>query len=261
MNEGSDHYKRIKDLLSPPTFPVAIRYFHEFDEDAEWELADHGFYRPRDPINLCQAVGLARHHGRMTLMKPEDMVCKIGSLSVGMYPFDETISSGEMGVRDGVRKTPELCREMFETLPRIEYGTVKAVAFAPLHKMNLETDQVIIYGDPLTILKLVQAYLWSKAPRLNLSTCGKYGVCAESMAASYNSGEPTLGFPCRGERTSAIVQSDELFICIPMEHLETVIEGLEKTKHLLPTPMPFSGVNQSPILPENYLTEHAKERR
>jgi len=53
-----------------------------------------------------------------------------------------------------------------------------------------------------------------------------------------------------------------MFVVVPAEDLDDIIEGLEKTKHLLPTPMPFAGVDQEPtFLPDYYLTENAKARR
>jgi len=251
----------LKRLLNLPTHPVSVKYIETFDEDVEWELADLGFYRPRNPVNLCQGVGLARHHGRKVLLAAEDMACIIGAAAGGLHPFDNVLASGEIGVKDGIRCSPELCREMFETLPRIEHGEVEAVAFAPLKEMPLEFDQVILYGTPLEMLKVITAYLYDREARLDMSTCAKYGVCVEGMASSYNSGELTVGFPCRGERVSSMVQDHEIYVTIPAEHLEAVVTGLEATKHLLPSPMPFGGVDQEPtFLPDYYLTEESKGR-
>ena len=58
----------LKRLLNLPTHPVSVKYIGTFDEDVEWDLADLGFYRPRNPVNLCQGVGLSRHHGRKVLL-------------------------------------------------------------------------------------------------------------------------------------------------------------------------------------------------
>jgi len=151
---------------------------------------------------------------------------------------------------------------MFQTLPRIPFGEVKAIAFAPLDKMDIGPNQVIVYGTPLQILKLVQGYLYAEEPRFTITTCAKYGVCVEGMAEAYQTDKPAVGFPCRGERVSSIVQDQELSITIPYRLLPEVIEGSEKTKHLLPTPIPFGGVDQEPnFLPDYYLTESAKKRR
>ena len=248
--------------LALTTLPVAVKYYPEYTEDLEWALADKSFYRPKTPLNACQFVALARYHQRKTFTLAEDHVCNIGALATGAYPFDEVMRSGEIGKKDGVRKTDNLCEEMFLTLPRIPFGNVKAIAFSPLDKMDIDADQIIVYGNPLQILKAVNGYLYDSAPRIEFSTCAKYGVCIEGMAAAYNSGKPTIGFPCRGERVSGIVQDNEMYLVIPASLLDRVIEGIEKMKHLLPSPIPFGGVDQEPnFLPDYYLTPSTLKRR
>lgn len=261
MLDYSGLYERLQVFLNLPTFPVAIKFLEAMDKEIKWGFADLGFYRPKNPVNLCQGIGLARHHGRMVLLTAEDMACIIGAAAGGLHPFDECLSSGEIGVKDSVRANPELCQEMFQTLPRIGHGEVEAVAFAPLHRMPLEPDQVVFYGTPLEMLKIVTAYLYDRKGRLELSTCAKYGVCVEGMAMGYTTGDLAVGFPCRGERVSSMVQDHEIYVAVPGEHLESVVEGLEETKHLLPRPMPFGGVDQEPtFLPDYYLTESSKRR-
>lgn len=245
-------------FLHLSTHPVAIKYFSSLDEDLEWELIDLGFYRPKNTINLCQFIGLARHLSRSVLITAHDMACKVGAAVLGLHPFDEDMKTGEICNIDGARKDPLLCRELFRTMPRINYGEVEAVACAPFHKMNIESDQVLFYGTPLQILKIIQAYLWGEGARLEFSTCAKYGVCVEAMANTYVTKKPCIGFSCKGERTSSMVQDSELFICVPRKYIEGIVEGLEKTKHLLPSPMPYGGLDQKPILPDHYLTKYAK---
>jgi uncharacterized protein (DUF169 family) len=151
---------------------------------------------------------------------------------------------------------------MFHSLPRIPFEEFKAIAFAPLDQIDMEPDQVIIYGNPLQILKLIQGYLYANEPRFTINTCAKYGVCIEGMAQAYQTGKPSVSFPCRGERVSSIVQNDELSITIPYNLIDQIIDGYEKTKHLLPTPIPFGGVDQEPsFLPDYYLTDSAKKLR
>jgi uncharacterized protein (DUF169 family) len=248
--------------LGLQTPPVAVKFIKEWSEDAEWDLADKGYYRPKAPLNVCQFIGQARHHGRKVVATPEDQVCNVGALVTGAYPYDDMMKQGEIAKKDGARKTPELCEAMFQTLPRLPFGEAKAIAFAPFDKMDLGPDQIIVYGTPLQILKLIQGYVYAHEPRFTMSTCAKYGVCVEGIALAYTTGKPSVSFPCRGERVSSIVQDQELTITLPYALLPEVIEGFEKTKHLLPSPIPFGGVDADPtFLPDHYLTPHAKKRR
>ena len=262
MVDYSFQYEKLNNILKLSTNPVAVKYLTNFTDDLEWELAEKGFYKPKVPLNLCQFIGLARHHSRSVIAVEDNLACKIGALGMGLYPFDEEMKKGSIAIQDGARRNDRLCAEMFRTLPKADYGVIKAIIFAPLQNMSLELDQIIFYGNPLEVLKIIQSYLWTEDARLKISTCGKYGVCVEGMANSWKSGKPSVGFPCRGERASSIVQDDELFLCLPGKYLDEVVDGLEKTRHLLPSPIPFNGVNQFPdFLPDYYLTERAKARQ
>ena len=260
--DAKQQHEWLMKTLGLQTPPVAVKYLKEWSDDEEWEFADKGYYRPKAPLNVCQFVGQARHHLRKVVATAEDQVCNIGALVTGAYPYDEDMEHGTIAKKDGVRKTQECCEAMFQTLPRIPFGEVKAIAFAPLDKMDMDPDQVIVYGNPLQMLKLIQGYVYAEEPRFTITTCAKYGVCVEGMAQAYVTGKPAVGFPCRGERVSSIVQDQELSITIPYASLPAVIEGFEKTKHLLPSPIPFGGVDQEPnFLPDYYLTPQAKKRR
>lgn len=262
MSDYTELHEYLMKALSLKTPPVAIKYFTEMDEDMEWDLADLDFFRPSAPLNLCQFIGQARHHLKKRLVMAEDHVCNIGALSASVEPFDEDMERGEIGIKDGVRSDPKLIAEMFQSLPRIPEGDVQAIAFSPLDKMDIEADQVIIYGDPLQILRVMNGVLYDSASRMEITTSGKYGVCIEGMAASYTSGKAAVSFPYRGERVSSIVQDHEMSITVPMKDMDRVVEGIEKTKHLLPKPIPFGGVDQEPnFLPDYYLTETALKRR
>jgi uncharacterized protein (DUF169 family) len=262
MADYKELYDYLMKALSLKTPPVAVKYFKEMDEDEVWDLADQEVYRPKAPLNLCQLIGQARYHLKKTIVTDEDHVCNIGALGASVEPFDEDMQNGEIGKKDGVRSNDELIKEMFQTLPRIPEGEVAAIGFSPLDKMDLEADQLIIYGDPLQILRVMNGVLYDTAARMQITTCGKYGVCVEGMAAAYTTGKAAVSFPCRGERVSSIVQDNEMSITVPMKDMERVVEGIEKTKHLLPKPIPFGGVDQEPnFLPDYYLTENALKRR
>lgn len=255
----SKAYQDLNTLLRLRTYPVAVKYFPNFDEDLEAYLMDEGFVRPREPLNVCQIIGLARYYLRPSFFTVEDMACIVGAVAVGLHPMPEKMKSGYIAL--AMRKDQDLARKFIETVPRIKYGEVKAVACAPLHLTTLDPDQVIVYGNSVQVMRLIQAYLWDKAGRVRLSSGGEYGLCGDVMAQSYITKDLALGIPCVGERMTAVAGDDELSVGIPINAFNSVLEGLESTKMAAPYPIPFGGVNQTPdYLPDYYLTEYAKKR-
>jgi len=255
----SKAYQDFNTLLRLRTYPVAVKYFPDFDEDLEAYLMDQGFVRPREPLNACQIVGLARYYLRSSFFTVEDMACIVGAVVLGLHPMPENMESGYIAL--AMRKDQDLAREFLETTPRIKYGEVKAVACAPLHQTTIDPDQIVFYGNSVQTMRLIQAYLWDKAGRVKFSSGGEYGLCGDSMAQSYIKKEFSLAIPCAGERMTSMAGDDELSVGIPVNALNSVLEGLERTKMAAPYPIPFGGVNQMPdYLPEFFLTEYAKKR-
>lgn len=255
----SKAYQDINTLLRLRTYPVAVKYFPNFDEDLEAYFMDEGFVRPREPLNVCQIISLARYYLRSCFFTVEDTACIVGAVVLGLHPIPETMKSGYIAL--AMRKDQDLARRFVESVPKINYGEVKAVACAPLHQTTLDPDQIIVYGNSVQAMRLIQAYLWDNAGRVQLSSGGEYGLCADVMAQSYITKELALGIPCVGERMTSMAGDDELSIGIPINALNSVLEGLERTKMAAPYPIPFGGVNQtSDYLPDYFLTEYAKKR-
>jgi len=257
--EWSKAYQEINALLRLRTYPVAVKYFPNFDEDLEAYLMDEGFVRPREPLNVCQIISLARYHLRSSFFTVEDMACIVGAVVLGLHPTPENMKSGYIAL--AMRKNQDLACRFIESVPRIEYGKVKAVTCAPLHQTTLDPDQVIVYGNSVQVMRLIQAYLWDKTGRAQFSSGGEYGLCGDVMARSYITNDLALGIPCVGERMTSMAADDELSVGIPINAFNSVLEGLKNTKMAAPYPIPFGGVNQTPdYLPDYFLTEYAKKR-
>jgi uncharacterized protein (DUF169 family) len=255
--EWSKAYQEINALLRLRTYPVAVKYFPNFDEDLEAHLMDEGFVRPSEPLNVCQIIGLARYYLRSSFFTVEDMACIVGAVVLGLYPMPENMKSGYMAL--AMRKNQDLARGFIETVPMIKYGEVKAVACAPLHQTTLNPDQVIVYGNSVQVMRLIQAYLWDKAGRVQFSSGGEYGLCGDVMAQSYITKGLALGIPCVGERMTSMTGDDELSVGIPINAFNSVLNGLESTKAAAPYPIPFGGLNRTPdYLPDYFLTEYAR---
>jgi len=246
-------------LLRLRTYPVAVKYFPDFDKDLEENLMDEGFVRPREPLNACQIVGLARYYLQPSFFTVEDMACIVGAVVLGLQPMPENMRSGY--IASAMRKDQDLARRFIETVPKIKYGDVKAVAVAPLQQTELDPDQVIVYGNSFQVMRLIQAYLWDKEGRVEFSSGGWGGLCADVMAQSYITKKLSLGISCVGARMTAVILDDELPVGIPISTFENVLEGLERTKMGAPYPIPFAGIKQIPdCLPAFFLTDYAKRR-
>lgn len=94
----------------------------------------------------------------------------------------------------------ESAKRFTDLVPRIPPGQVRAVASAPLNDLTFDPDIVVVYDNTSQAMRLVQAYLWKHGGRVGFSTGGKYSLCADTLADTFNKQDLSLAVPCFGDR-------------------------------------------------------------
>jgi hypothetical protein len=107
-----------------------------------------------------------------------------------------------------------------------QYGKYVGLAVAPLSKANFEPNMVAIYGNGMQMMRLVNAYLWSKGGRLENSITGR-AACTEIIPKTMITDECSVIIPCYGEREWAMTQDDELIFTAPTNKFGDIVKRLE----------------------------------
>nr|MDO8098705.1 DUF169 domain-containing protein [Candidatus Njordarchaeota archaeon] len=84
--------------------------------------------------------------------------------------------------------------------------------------------------NPGTDNETTQRYPWISGERIQLSSTGHAGVCAEGVAAAYLAKKPQLGIPCMGGRKFGLHQDDETMMRILSDQLEGIVKAVEETE-------------------------------
>jgi len=122
--------------LSLQTPPVAVKYIRDWSEEEEWELADKGYYRPKAPLNVCQFVGPGPpppQEGRRHRRGPSLQHRRTRHRGSPLRRVDGTRGDREEGRR---QKDPRALRGHVPNPTEAQFGEIKAMAFAPLEKME-----------------------------------------------------------------------------------------------------------------------------
>jgi uncharacterized protein (DUF169 family) len=93
-------------------------------------------------IALCEALAEA-HKGEAFLYSAEDELCA-GSLPLGNAPIEPPFAAGEVGPILGVFKEARANRRVYEGLPRLDPGTARYLAFAPLGRITFDPDVLTV---------------------------------------------------------------------------------------------------------------------
>jgi len=183
---------------------------------------------PTSGYTFCQLVALARLNGGAQAGTVDSIVCAFATSVLGMTDFPEDIRTGKRPLR--ISRSEENYEKFVTSLPKIKTGTFEAVITSPLHKTPLDPTIVIVSGTPAQMMRILNAITWISGERIQFSSTGHAGVCAEGVAAPYLAGKPQLGIPCMGGRMFGLHQDDEMLMGIPGDQLEGIVKAVEETE-------------------------------
>ena len=220
-------YKEIDDQLNKylrlATFPVAVKLLHKSEELNEIKYLK----KPEKEVALCQLFSYARYYGWTMGCVKEDNVCPLAGISIG---FEETHKLFEEGAFFVGRynETKKAAKKTTETMPKLPFGQYNAIVSGALNRIDFQPDLILIWGNSAQIMRIIQGSLWKKGGRISMSTfCD--GVCADIISNALLTGELQIAFPCLGDRRFGNATDTDLIASIPMEKVDEIIEGMEKT--------------------------------
>jgi hypothetical protein len=97
-------------------------------------------------IALCEALADA-HKGEAFVYSADDELCA-GSLPLGNEEIEPQFAAGDWGPPLGVFKEARANRRLYRDLPKLDKGTAKYVAFAPLDKLTFDPDVLVVTAAP-----------------------------------------------------------------------------------------------------------------
>lgn len=227
----SDEYRRNLQLQG---YPAAMKMVEDI------ETLDDILYkgRPVRRINknlfVCQLIAQARFYGRVVAGEDKYLgLCRMGADALGFEHEDYAhIYSGSYF------STEEAAKKMIETMPKLEKGKYHGMLVAPLDRIPLEPDVIVIYGNAAQMLRIINGYLYDKGGRLEFSASGDAGLCSDTLTIPLMTGKPHLAIPCNGGRMVSLPNETELAFGIPLSVAEDILEGIRYTGRNVPVMFP-----------------------
>jgi len=220
-------YKEIDDQLNKylrlATFPVAVKLLRDPEE-----LNNIKFLKkPEKEVALCQLFSYARYYGWTMGCVKEDNVCPLAGISIGFEDSHKLFEEGAFFV-GRYNETKEAAKKTTDTMPKLPFGQYNAIVSGALNRIDFQPDLILIWGNSAQIMRIIQGSLWKQGGRISMSTfCD--GVCADTISNALLTGELQIAFPCLGDRRFGKATDTDLIASIPMQKVDEIIEGLEKT--------------------------------
>lgn len=244
------------DQLNPPIVPVGIKFFSKgMNHPEEEPLLEN------TSIPWCGAVKLAAE-GEMVVVTKKNIGCPAAAVALGLVdqndskplegmrqytslmntcaaPKDFTNGyvyacrgSGHMefalfGENDSGRyKTLGASLNAVSAMPGIGKEMMDAVITFPAHLAKYTPDVVILAVSPKQALRIIQGYAFASGQRIELSTIGIRGVCADVTAYPYLKQKLNGSFFCLGARALGGWQANQLALGMPYDHFKQMTEGM-----------------------------------
>ena len=181
------------------------------------------------PFRYCSMVQTARLQGTSFLAHADYHECKGGSSGLGLEACPENIKSGALYF-DKLHKceSRDVGSNIAANFPRILPGSTVATYVAPLDKMVMNPDVVIIVGNPLTARRIVQAVEYKKGGRTSFNTAGIQSFCVDATASPYLKGEVNFSLGCDGSAKNAGLEDEDVVIGIPFAMMKDICTVLKE---------------------------------
>ncbi|HWQ20852.1 MAG TPA: DUF169 domain-containing protein [Methanotrichaceae archaeon] len=197
--------------------PVGVALFRR-EEDIPKELAVI-----ERPLRYCEMIQGARLSGNSYMATVDKHECKGGAAGIGLMECPENIASGALYfsklnkcVSKGVGA------RISADMPRPPAGSIIATYVAPLDKMVVNPDVVVLVGIPLVARRITQAVMYMKGGRAEYTTAGIQTFCVDATASPYLKGEVNVSLGCDGSQRNSGLRESEMVMGVPFEMLEGI---------------------------------------
>lgn len=180
------------------------------------------------PLHYCSMILLAMREKKSFLARADSHTCKGGASGIGLLPCPEGIASGTLYF-DKLHKceTKEIGSSIAANMPRLLPGSTIATYVAPLDKMIIDPDVVILMGSPLVARRIVQAVEFKEGGRASFNTAGIQSLCVDATASPYLKGEVNISFGCDGSARNSGLKDDVVVVGIPFALMEDICTVLK----------------------------------
>jgi uncharacterized protein (DUF169 family) len=188
-----------------------------------------GIKRIAKELNFCEMLKEAQE-GKAFYVAPEDWVCVgVEQMILGMKDAEPLLVSGLFGEEDRLFSGANACRAMYDYLPRMQKGSVKYVAFAPVDKLTFDPDLLVITANINQAQTVLRSINYSTGQPF-VSRATPVVACAWIYVYPLVSGELNYVITGLGLGMQALnIFPPGLFlISVPFQRIPTVLENLKE---------------------------------
>lgn len=195
-NKQEDYEKisqKLQTMFEIDKSPVSVKLYEYKDEASEV---------------LSKYEGKERHCG---------MVYEVAkNKSVFYATYDE------MSCPNGAIALGLLDAKLIDGVPKVD-PIIEAVGYAPLEKSPFIPDSIVLYCNPIQIMKISQILRQATGKRLKGDFGGIASLCADVVSKPFLTNESNVSFACNGSRGFTDIADGELVIGLTIEDVLSLV--------------------------------------
>ena len=210
-------------------------------------------------VTICQGVTMARVYGWPVGLTQEDLICVPGMLAFGLAPEPDPGQEMARILCDvGFHEEMGSAQQEVEALSRFAPQEIEALYLAPLERLALEPEVVVVYGSPAQLMRLIQGAAFGLGDRAQGDFGGKI-ECSSYLIGPHKTGQVRVTIPGMGDRIFSMTQDDELVVSFPARLLPGILKGMAEAGKKIGARYPVTFYqNFQPEFPQPY-QERAKK--
>jgi uncharacterized protein (DUF169 family) len=221
----NEYGKQIEEQIRLKSYILAIKML-EYQQDIPSEAK-----RPKKDFGrcmaTCQCFSLSRKFGETIAQLFEDMWCPEPVIGLGLAEPPQFFLEGHNRYPDGV-KTLRAGANWAQKFPRFAKGQYIGIVSAPLTTASFEPDVAVIYCDSAQLLKLLLGIAYEDGRDIT-TVLGGHAACVYAVVPAMLHEQCQVAVPCRGDRSRAGTQDDELIFAVPKKQIGRLAHGLQQT--------------------------------
>ncbi len=223
--EVKDEYvelsKTLKDILNITKNPVAIKLIK-----SDKEIPD-GISVLDFPVRHCVSINMAAY-GSIFYLPGGKHACAAAKAALGIEELPEKVRNGKIPYMHGLAVNEQVAARIMDEIPKIPVKTVKGTFVAPLDKTPVEPDVVVLTVQPKQAMWVANSLLYSSGgPRITANFAGMQASCGDVTVVPILKNMVNFSVGCYGCRSAGKLADDEMYVGIPYEKLESVVDNLK----------------------------------
>jgi uncharacterized protein (DUF169 family) len=205
--------------------PVGVKFLYRKPE---------GIRKLDKQMAICEMIKEAQQSDAPFYITAEDEDC-FGAVTLGMKSMPPFAEAGMVGKDLGIFKEPRANSRIYNYLPKVHPGIINYVAFAPLDKLDFESDLLIISATISQAEILFRAIDHLSGGPRESKTTGVFG-CAWLFTYPYQTGKInyTITGLAYGAKSKEVFPEGLILFSIPFDWTPVLIHNLKEMDWEMP---------------------------